>query len=177
MTDLAREYGEGLFALAKEENLLDRIHEELNALGGILSGRDEYTRLMLSRAVSKTERLGMLDEAFRGRVHPYVLNFMKILLERGAFDALHDCATHYHTRWCEENGIVEAFVTTARPLSQAQREGVAARLSAMSSKKVTLIERVDPDVMGGLRVDMQGKRYDNTIQHRLALMRRHLTEE
>ena len=79
--------------------------------------------------------------------------------------------------WCEENGIVEAFVTTAAPLTDAQKKAVAARLSDMSSKKVTLIERVDPAVMGGLREDMQGKRYDNTIQHRLALMRRHLTEE
>ena len=51
------------------------------------------------------------------------------------------------------------------------------RLSALSGKRALLQVTVDPGVIGGLRVDMQDKRYDNTIQHRMALLKRHLTEE
>ena len=177
MTELAREYGEGLFELAREENLLDAIHEELNGLSDVFRTEPQYLRLLQTHALSKEERLNILDKAFRGRVHAYALNFMKLLLERGALHAFPDCARYYHGRWCEEKGIVEAKVVSAAPLTQAQRASLVKKLGEMSGRRVQLIERVDPAVMGGLQVDMEGRRYDNTIRHRLALMRRHLTEE
>ncbi len=177
MTELAREYGEGLFDLAREENLLDAIHEELNGLREGFSAEPRYLRLLQSHALSRQERLNILDEAFRGRVHAYVMSFMKLLLERGALYAFPDCARYYHDRWCEDKGIVEAKVVSAAPLTDAQRRSLVRKLGEISGKRVELLERVDPAVLGGLQVDMEGRRYDNTIRHRLALMRRHLTEE
>ena len=177
MTELAREYGEGLFDLAKEEKLLDPIHEELDALRGILRGEPRYVRLLQSHALTKAERLGILDESLRGRVHTYVLTFMKLLLERGALNEFPDCARYFHQRWLEEKGVVEAHVTTASPLTDAQRAALSRRLREISGKEIELLVSVDPAVMGGLRVDMEGHRYDNTIRHRLDLMRRHLSED
>ena len=177
MTELAREYGEGLFDLAREENLLDTIHEEMNALRDSFAGEPRYIQLLQTHALGRDERLGILDEAFRGQVHPYVLNFMKLLLERGALSALPDCARHFHARWLEEKGVVEASVTAAAPLDEAQRASLSKKLGEIAGKKVELLIRIDPAVMGGLRVDMEGRRYDNTIQHRLELMRRRLTED
>ena len=177
MTELAREYGEGLFDLAREERLLDDIHGEMNALRESFRAEPRYIRLLQSHALSKEERLGILDEAFRGRVHPSVLNFMKLLLERGALSELPDCARHFHNRWCEEKGIVEARVTAASPLTDAQRAALIRRLGELCGRQVELLVTIDPAVMGGLRVDMEGRRYDNTIRHRLDLMRRHLADE
>ncbi|MBR3504800.1 MAG: ATP synthase F1 subunit delta [Clostridia bacterium] len=177
MTELAREYGEGLFDLAREENLLDGIHEEMNVLRGAFEGEPRYARLLQTHALSRDVRLAILDEAFRGKVHPYVLNFMKLLLERGALSALPDCARHFHARWLEEKGVVEARVTSAAPLTDAQRASLSKKLSDIAGKKVELLIHIDPAVMGGLRVDMEGRRYDNTIRHRLDLMRRHLADE
>ena len=177
MTELAREYGEGLFDLAREERLLDAIHEEMNALREAFRAEPRYGQLLQSHALSKDERLGILDQAFRGKVHPYVLNFMKLLLERGALSALPDCARHFHNRWLEEKGVVEAHVTAAAPLTEAQRDALCLRLGEISGKKVELLVQIDPAVMGGLRVDMEGRRYDNTIRHRQDLMRRRLADE
>ena len=177
MTELAREYGEGLFELAREENLSDTIHEELNALREAFRAEPRYLQLLQSRALPKAERLGILDESFRGKVHIYVLNFMKLLLERGALDAFSDCARYFHRRWCEEKGVVEASVVSAAPLTDAQRQALSERLGEISGKRVELLVHIDPAVMGGLRVDMEGRRYDNTIRHRLDMMRRHLADE
>ena len=102
---------------------------------------------------------------------------MKLLLERGALSALPDCARHFHARWLEEKGVVEARVTSAAPLTDAQRASLSKKLSDIAGKKVELLIHIDPAVMGGLRVDMEGRRYDNTIRHRLDLMRRHLADE
>ena len=177
MTELAREYGEGLFELAAEENLLDVVHEQLDTLSSLLREDPRFLRVLESRALPKTERLTILDETFRDRVHAYLLNFMKLLLERGALNAFFDCERHFHSRYCEEKGIAEARITVASPLTDAQKSALVEKLGKISGKRVELIVLVDPTVVGGLRVDMEGIRYDNTIQHRLSLMRRKLTDE
>jgi len=177
MTELAKEYGEGLFDLAREENLLDEIHEELNELSAWVKAEPDCIRLLQSHALKKADRLSIVDDSFRGRIHAYVLNFIKLLLERGALSEFENCARHYHQRWCEEKGIAEARVTSAAVLTDAQQQALIRRLSEISGKNVRLIMSIDASVMGGLRVDMEGFRYDNTIRHRLDLMRRRLTDE
>ena len=134
-------------------------------------------RLLQSHALPKSERLAIADEALRARVHAYLLNFIKLLLERNALSEFADCARYYHARYLESRGVVEADVTAARPLTDAQRDALSKKLGGISGRKVELLVHIDPSVVGGLRVDMQGKRFDNTIQHRLDLMRRRLTDE
>lgn len=177
MTELAREYGEGLFDLANEENLLDTIHEEMSVLRASFNAEPRFLQLLQSHALSRAERLAILDETFRGRINLYLLNFMKILFERGALYAFGECAAYFHERYCEAKGVVEAKVTSAVALTDAQRDALAQKLGALSGKKIALLVHVDPALIGGIRVEMNGRRYDNTIQHRLSLMRRRLTDE
>ncbi len=177
MTDLSREYGEGLFLLCQEEGLPRRVEDDLTAICQLLRDEPDYARLLGSHAVPRKERLQLVDEALRGRVADYTLNFVKILIERGALHELPGCLEHFHARALDESGVVEAKVVAAKPLTPAQTEALTARLSQLSGKKAQLVVSIDPAVVGGLRVDMQGKRYDNTIQHRMDLMRRRLTDE
>jgi len=177
MTELAREYGEGLFDLAQEEHLIEQLEGEISLLDRLFREEKGYIRLLSSRALPVEERLSILDECVSAQAHPYLVNFIKILIERGAVSAFHDCAVYFHKRALEAQGIVEANVTSAEPLTEQQQERLCARLAELSGKKVRLNIKVDKDLIGGLRVDMQGRRYDNTIQHRLDLMRRYLADE
>ena len=110
--------------------------------------------------------------AVRGQVHPYVLNFCKILLEKGLLHEFSDCVKAYRARYLQDNGIVEASVTTAVPLDDGQRKKLMEKLSAMTGKQIVLKERLDPAVLGGVRLEMDGKRYDNTVQSRLTAIHR-----
>lgn len=176
MTQLAVEYGTALFELAKEENLLSRLDEELAALDRIFQEEKGYLSLLSSRALPLEERLRILDESI-GEAHPYLVNFTKLLLQRGALSAFHECAKCFHQKAMEAQGVVEATVTSAEALSETQKARLIKRLSEISGKAVRLDVRLDKTLLGGLRVDMQGRRYDNTIRHRLDLMRRYLADE
>ena len=176
MTQLAREYGEALFELAKEERLLDRLDDEIAALDRIFQEEKGYISLLSSHALPQEERLRILDESI-GEAHPYLVNFTKLLLQRGALSYFHECAKYFHLKSIEAQGVVEATVTSAEPLSETQKARLIKRLSELSGKAVRLDVRLDRALIGGLRVDMQGRRYDNTIQHRLDLMRRYLADE
>lgn len=68
----------------------------------------------------------------------------------------------------QAHGIVEASVTTGVPLEAEQRTRLIDKLSAMTGKRIVLSEKVDPGAwVGGVLLEMNGKRYDNTLRHRL----------
>ena len=81
MTKTAKTYGGALYQLAREEGCADRLLEELEAVDGILRSNPQYQRLTSLPSLGKEERRALLDEAFGGRVHPYLLSFLKILSE------------------------------------------------------------------------------------------------
>lgn len=175
MTNLAREYGEGLYELAREEELRPMIHEQLMDISALLKQEPDFIRLLCSRAVERTQRLKVVDDTFADRVHPYVTNFMKLLVQKEHFDAFLLCCEWFHQRYNDDYGIVEARVTSAVPLTEEQRAALRVKLSGISGKQVSLIESIDKAVLGGIRVEMDGRRYDNTIQDRLGRLRVSLT--
>lgn len=176
MTGLAREYGEAIYELARDEDIGQLIHEQLNEIGGLVAQQPDFIRLLCSRAIERDTRLKIVDETFSAHAHPYVTNFMKLLVQKEHFDSFPLCCEWYHRRFNEDNGIVEARVTSAVALSENENAALRAKLSKISGRQVTLIETVDPSVIGGVRVEMDGRRYDNTIQDRLGRLKRSLTQ-
>ena len=177
MTNLAKTYGDALYTLAQEEKLEEKLLEQLAAVCDLLAQNPEYVRLIESRAVSKAERLKLLDDAFHGRVEPYLLHFMKILCERGAFGQLPACRDAYVREYNESHGIVPAMAVSATPLSAEQQERLARALGEKTGKTIQLTVKVDPSLGGGLRVEMEGMRYDNTVASRMDHLRRALTAQ
>ena len=79
MTEVGNVYGESLYELAKDENLAKLIGEQLAALQQAFRQEPDFIRLLSSPNLTKAERCQILDDSFRSTVHPYVLNFLKIL--------------------------------------------------------------------------------------------------
>ena len=104
-----------------------------------------------------------------------MLNFLKILCERGALHEFEGCVSAFTALYNQAHGIVEASVTTGVPLEAEQRTRLIDKLSAMTGKRIVLSEKVDPGVMGGVLLEMNGKRYDNTLRHRLEAIHAALT--
>lgn len=177
MTELSREYGEGLYFLCVEENLAQQALEELTALKALFRENPDFFRLVSNHSLSKAERVSILDKALRGQVHLYVLNFLKILCERGIISEFEGCVEAFRTFYNRDHQVVEAVATTSVPLDDAQRIQLLEKLRTMTGKQVQLTEKVDPAVMGGVLLEMEGKRYDNTLRHRLSQMRQVLGSE
>ena len=176
MTSLAREYGEALYELARDENLGLLIFEQMDDISALLKQQPEFIRLLCSRAIDRETRLKIVDDTFGNHVHPYVTNFMKLLVQREHFDAFLLCAQWFHQRYNDDNGIVEARVTSAVALEENELTALRVKLAHFSGRQVKLITAVDPSLIGGVRVEMDGRRYDNTIQDRLGRLKRSLTQ-
>ena len=167
MTQLAREYGDGLYLLAEEENISREVLEQLMSLKSLFREQPDFVKLLGNMSLSKDERVKILDNVLRGQIHPYLLNFLKILCERCALNEYDGCLAAFKTLYNQAHGIVEAQVTTAVALDDEQRVRMAEKLSQMTGKKVVLNEKVDASLVGGVLVEMNGQRYDNTLKNRL----------
>ena len=169
-------YGQSLYDLAAEEKADDQIMEELEAVRGIFRENPDYITLLCEPSIPGRTRVQLLDEAFRGQIHPYLLNFLKILVEKGLLRGFSTCCRTYRASYNRDHGISEATVVIAIPLGEEQAAALQAKLEKISGKKVLLKRRVDPKVLGGLRVLLDGKLYDGTVGGRLDEIRRRVTE-
>ena len=167
MTELAREYGDGLYALCEEEHISKDVLEELLMLSRLFREQPDFIRLLGNMSLSKQERVQIIDQVLRSQIHPYLLNFLKILCERNALNEYEGCLSAFKTLYNQAHGIVEATVTTAVPLDDEQRARMTQKLSTMTEKLVVLNEKVDESLIGGVLLEMNGQRYDNTLKNRL----------
>ncbi len=160
-------YGGALYVLAKEENLCPELQRELETLGESFRAEPEFETLLSAHTLSKTQRCQILDACFQGELHPYVLNFLKILVEKGYIRFFRDCCEAYTARYYEDSGILPVTAVTAVPLTTAQEQTLKAKLQSITGKQILLTGKLDPRVLGGIRLDYSGLRLDDTIAHRL----------
>lgn len=174
MSQMGTVYGEALYALAAEENRSSEILRQLQALQQSFAAEPAFLQLLSSPALSKQERCAVLDTSFQGKLDVFVLNFLKLLTEKGYIRRFSDCCRAYEEKYNLENNILPVTAVTAAPLSEEQSQRLTEKLAAMTGKTIALINRVDPGCLGGIRLDYDGKRLDDTVTHRLEKIRRHL---
>lgn len=171
MTEVASVYGEALYSLAKEEDLTQVILSQLKTLEVCFTQEPGYLRLLGAHNLSKAERCQILDECFRGKVEPYVLNFLKILTEKGYIRHFSGCVESFREHYNQDNGILPVTAVTAVALTTDQQARLTDKLHRITGKHIELINRIDPNCLGGVRLDYDGKRVDDTVSHRLDAVR------
>jgi len=171
MTQVGINYGQALYDLAAEEHLTEQVLQQLTGLQDAFAQEPEFVRLLASHGLSKEERCGILDDSFRGKIQPYVLNFMKILTEKGYIRHFSDCCKAYRDLYNQDHGILPVSAVTAVALTPEQEKKLKQKLGQITGKTIELKNRVDPTCLGGVRLDYDGKRVDGTVQNRLNAVR------
>ena len=171
MTEVGTVYGGALYQLAAEESISEAILAQLQVLDDSFRENGEFLTLMDSPALPKAERCGILQASFGGQVHPYVLNFLKILTEEGHIRQFSPCFRAYRDQYNQDNNILPVTAVSAIALSQEQIQRLTEKLQGITGATIALNNRVDPACLGGIRLDFQGKRLDDTVAHRLQEIR------
>ena len=171
MTQAGSVYGEALYQLCLEEGLTHQVLSQLRCLQQGFASEPDFIRLLASPSITKEERCSILDQSFRGKIHTYVLNFLKLLTEKGYIRHFDDCCKAFVTIYNIDNGVLPVTAVTALELTQLQTQRLTEKLATVTGKKIELTNRVDPAVIGGMRLDYDGKRLDDTIAHRLDAIR------
>lgn len=171
MTQIGSVYGEALYDLAVGENILEEIYAQLDVLNDCFRAEPSFLRLLCSPNLSKQERIQILDESFRGKIQSYLLNFLKILTEKGYIRHFDDCCTCFTELYNRDHNIVSVTAVTAVPLSERQHRALTEKISRITGKTVLLRNQINPACLGGVRLDYDGQQLDGTVQNRLDSIR------
>ena len=172
----ARLYGGSLYELAAGEDLAQTIMEELRLVWQLFKENPSYRKLLKEPSILLAQRIALLDSAFGGQIHPYLLNFLKLLCEKGMIMELGGCCREYRAHFYEDNDMASAFVTSAVALTGGQAAALKTRLESLTGKKILLTQKVDESLLGGLKVEFEEKRLDGTLRERLNVLGRRIAE-
>lgn len=167
MSEVAKEYGAALFMVAAEAEQTDEFAQDLTLIGKTFEENPDYITLLSSPNISMTERLGQLEQAFSGAVDEKVLAFLQLLCQKGHIYDFEAAAQEYRALWQTAAQVCDAVVTSAVPLSETQQQKLLQKLEQTFGKTVHAVYTVDPAVMGGLIVEMDGKVLDGSLRERL----------
>ncbi|MGN0598053.1 MAG: ATP synthase F1 subunit delta [Ruminiclostridium sp.] len=170
MTGLVeKNYAEALFQVIceEQEEKLGEVLSELKAIKEILDACPDFIKLADTPTVELSDKLSIMQEAFQGRVSPYVYNFIRVLCQADRLDRFGGILTCFNALYNEKFGIADIVVTTSVPLSDSLREKVIKRMEQVTGKKINMTERVDKSIIGGIVVNYGDTLIDGSVKARL----------
>ncbi len=167
MTTISNEYAVALFELSAEQDQLQENLVGLDLVQALLADQPAYRALLASPAIGRQKRIDALEQAFRGRITDPLLGVLRMMVSRGETGLLDKMAREYEALVKEAQGETVALVTSATALTDAQRQALRQKLEKKFSRKVDLRCRVNPALLGGLRVEIEGRVIDGSLRNRL----------
>jgi F-type H+-transporting ATPase subunit delta len=170
----ARVYAKALFDIGVEEQAVGTIYDDLRAVYAVLGGLDAELRFFDLPQLRRDDKRRILKLAFEGKVGRPVLGLLLLLVEKRREPLLDNVVEEFEHYRDRHEGRVQANVTTARKMDADLAEALRAALEQRTKKTVVLNERVDPEVLGGIRVNLGDSVFDGTVRRGLQDMRRSL---
>jgi len=167
--DLAvgRLYAEAMLALAEEQGQSDALLEELKDLAGSLDQSPKLEHFLASPLVDEEGRARVIEELFRGRASDLLVDSLQVINRKGRLGQLRAIAESYRRAHRDLRGWVDVHVRTAVPLTGALRARLEGSISGFTGRKPALFEKVDPALIGGMVVEVEGKKIDASVASRL----------
>ena len=175
MEELAQVYARSLFEVAREQDKLDMLREQLAQFADALDKSHELAVFFFSPYFSTVEKQDglrrMLTDADES-----LLNFLELLIENHRMPVIFRIRQEFERLWDQENLVLPVEITSAIELDQATTENLGRTIGERAGRKVTLAAHVDPEILGGIVVRVGNSILDASIRNRLEQLRRHVAQ-
>jgi F-type H+-transporting ATPase subunit delta len=175
MEEIARVYALALFEVAKEKGKLDSIRDQLGQFADALAENREMQLFFFSPYFSSAEKEAGLEKAIAD-TEPELVNFLELLLEKHRMPVLFRIRRQFDALWARENKQLAVTVTSAVELDPEIAERIGSEIEKQTGNKVELQSRVDPDILGGLVVQVGNMVLDTSIRNRLEKLRKSVAQ-
>lgn len=170
---VAKNYCDAIFALAQEDGKLDLYKEQLLLVDETLQD-ERYRFVMTHPKISHEEKKRLLDTVYKDTLDHTLLNFLKLLVDKGRFCSFHEIVKEYRKRYNIEKHIQVVYVSSADSLQAEEIEKLKTTLEQKLQKTVELRLSVDKDLLAGMRIRIDDKIIDNSAKARLERLRKHV---
>lgn len=170
-------YGDAFFSLCCDENesgLKDTL-DEMTELSKVFSENPEFVKLMGTPTIPLEEKLTLVGDIVKtGKVSELTGNLLCVLAEKGRMNCFSGIAKRFRELYNDKLKLAEITVTASEPLSAELKDKIVEKMSKIIGKTVTVNERLDKSIIGGIIIDYGSRRYDGSVKARLNDLAREL---
>jgi len=173
---VARKYAKALFLSIKERNLIDQAYEQFQSLQQVIDTDPGILHALTGPRIPLEEKIGLIKRIFGSVMNPLHVEFLSVLTRKRRIGFLPEIADELGRLIETEKDIGRVTVTTAVELLPSEEERLRKSLEARSGQTILLEKRVDPYVLGGMIVMMDGEVIDGSVRHGLNMLGEQLAE-
>ncbi|MBR4760913.1 MAG: ATP synthase F1 subunit delta [Lachnospiraceae bacterium] len=172
---ISKTYGEALFELAIEENRMDEFLEEAQLALRVIRENPEFSAMMNHPRIDQDEKVRVVENVFGASLSREITGLLRIIVQKDRYKETEEILSWFIDQVKQEKGIGQAHVTSALPLSDAQKKQIEEKLLATTSYKQMEMEyETDESLIGGLRIRIGDRVVDSSISNKLSDLKREL---
>jgi len=168
-----RRYAQAVFDAAKEQGRLPEVYGELSDFAAAVRDVPELRGVLRNPELDPATKADLLD-ALIGGADPLVRNFLRLTAEKGRIAGIDDIARELDRLMAAEERRLNVELTTALRLSDDDARGLVDQIEKASGRKVEVSRKVDPELIGGLILQIGSMRVDASVRGRIERLRREL---
>lgn len=172
MHAIARPYARALFEITAAKKSTEAVRKDLGALLELVQGSQDFRRFIASPIVNDRDRKAVVATvASRLGLTALTSNFLQLLADKRRLNVIEEIVELFNREADAAAGILRAEAFAPVKLSALQVNRLRGVLEEMSGSKVVVSDTVDPTLMGGLLVRMNGQVYDTTVKSQLEVLK------
>ncbi|MFN4083630.1 MAG: ATP synthase F1 subunit delta [Bacteroidia bacterium] len=171
---VASRYAKSLLDLAKEKGMVEAIYGDIVFFNNTLLDNRNLFNLFKSPVVQGDKKFAVLKNIFGKLLNPLTIAFFEIIIRKRREMYLPSMAKAFIAQYRELNGIAEANVKTAVTLNDSQVAEIKKHIEQQTGKKIELQQIIDPNLIGGMVVQIGDKLYDASVSGKLKKAKKEL---
>ena len=173
-TRAAIRYAKAILEIAQSKGVADAVNTDMKTIALTVTDNLELKNFIENPTLKVDQKQSALLAVFAD-ANSVTKSLFHLLFENKRFEILVSVAVEYRALFDTINGVEVATVTTAVPMDEALEAKVLAKIATLSDKKITIINTVDPAIIGGFIIRIGDMQYNAAVAHRLQVLKRELS--
>ncbi len=177
-SDIAKRYARALFDIAREENAIEAIYDELKGFSSLLAGSADLTDFFANPVFDSADKAAVMGEIIKEiKASVTTSNFLKLLVDKRRINAIGQIEECYRRYMDEVLNKVRVEVKTAFPLSKELSDRIKKQMEGMTGKNIDMVINEDPLLLGGVVIGVGDTLYDGSVRAQLNSIRGLIKED
>ena len=167
LSEVGSRYSTALFSLADKENKLEKIQKETRILVRFLKKGAPLYNFLTAPQIRDEEKEKVVKNIWSGKIENFLLNFLLFLLKKRRVQFFEQIALDFEKLYKEKLGIMEATLISVKKVEEKLQEKLISKLQKETGKKIQLLNKLDPVLIGGSILILANQVVDYSIRNRL----------
>lgn len=168
MDTVANRYAVALLSIAREEEKVQEYIDEVEQILEVLDQNDGFVRILKDYGLTNEEKKETIDVCFKGKIREYILNTFYVVVDNNRGAIIEDVLKEFVKLGYKELNIKKGFVFTTIILTKEELKQMEAKTSQLLNANVILQNKIDKNLVGGFKIQVDDFIIDQSIKHKLS---------